>query len=279
MARNVASGVALSFGLISTAVDLTSALDKVSGTGNVRVCDTGHPATRIRQPQMCPECGEIPYQQLKSARPVEGGLVVLEADDLQQVRGDAAEFKKKATVSAHPAEEVEVRTSVGEKMYYLTPAKGHEAGYAAILGLVDSHPELAFMTQWTPRTTPAQFRVRAYNGVLVFQERTREGSVRPAPDVTLGDNAQLLAMAEQFLGMPGMVVEYDPATYADKSEERLAALIATKEVVPTDDSSAGVTPVVVDDLMAKLAAHLATAAQAEVKPAKKPRAKKSKADA
>lgn len=276
-ARNVASGVALSFGLISTAVDLTSALDKVSGTGNVRVCDTGHPATRITQPVTCPECGPIPYQQLKTARPVEGGLVVLEAEDLKEVRGDADAFKKKATISAHPAEQVEVRTSVGEKMYYLTPAKGHEAGYAAILSLVQSHPELAFMTQWTPRSSVAQFRVRAYNGALVFQERTREGTVRPAPDVSLGDNEQLLAMAEQFLAMPGMVVEYDPTTYADKSQERLAAIVATKEVVPVEGATGGVTPVVVDDLMAKLAAHLATAAKAEDKPVKKTRAKKANA--
>jgi non-homologous end joining protein Ku len=279
-ARNVASGVALQFGLISAAVSMTSALDKVASSGNVMVCDNGHPAQQIRSPKWCDACdGEVPFQQLKKARPVEGGLAVLEASDLAEVNADAQAFKKSVQVSAHPAEQVEVRTSVGEKMYFLTPDKGHEAGYAAVLGLVSNHPELAFMTQWTPRTAAAQFQVRAYDGVLVLQERTRAGTVRSAPDVTLGDNEALVAMAEQFLAMPGLVTDYDPETYADKSQERLAAILATKEVVPTADATT-VTPVVVDDLMAKLAAHLSQAAAKEDKPApKKARAKKEKATA
>lgn len=270
-ARSIASGVALQFGLISASVSMTSALDKAAATsGNVQVCDAGHDARRISQPKVCPECGEVPFQQLKKARPVEGGLVVLEEEDLVELSKDAERFKKAASVSAHPAEQVEVLTTAGEKMYFLTPDKGHEAGYAALLGLVDAHPDLAFMTQWTPRSASAQFRLRSYKGALVFQERTRAGTVRDAPDVTLGDNSALIAMAEQFLAMPGLIVDYDPETYADKTEERLAAILATKEVVAVaGEQVSTVTPEAVDDLMAKLQAHLAAAApETPARPAK-----------
>lgn len=40
--RSVASGIALNFGLISTAVSLTSALETKVASGNVLVCDAGH---------------------------------------------------------------------------------------------------------------------------------------------------------------------------------------------------------------------------------------------
>jgi non-homologous end joining protein Ku len=257
--RNVASGVALSFGLIATSVDLTSALDRISGTGNVLVCDAGHDPRRITMAKSCPECGEVPAQQLKHARPVEGGLVLLTDEDLAEASADAAGFKKVASVTAHPAPQVEVLTSVGEKMYFLVPQRGHEAPFAALLALVDAHPELAFMTQWTPRSAASQFRLRSFGGTLVFQERTRTGQVREAPVLNLGDNAPLVALAEQFLAMPGMVSDYDPATYADTFRAKLDAIVASKDVIPTSEGAAtAAVPVAgVTDLMAKLAQHVA----------------------
>jgi len=260
---NVASGVALSFGLITASVSIQAALEAKAKTGNVMVCDTGHPPHQIRAPRVCDECnGEVPYQQLKKARPVDGGLVVLEREEIEQASVDATKFKKKAGVTAHPVEQVQVHTATGEKMYYLTPDKGHEDGYTTLLALVLNHPELAFVTQWTPRTALGQFQLIVHDGVLAFQERTESaGSVRPAPVLDLTVNDALVGLAEQVLAMPASVSDYDPATYRDGYEDRLAAIIAGKEVVAATTTSA--TPIApASDLMEKLRAQVAAAAPA-----------------
>lgn len=271
MARSIASGVALNFGLISTAVSMFSAVDKSTGSGNVLVCDGNgnHDATRIRQPHTCASCGEVPSQQLKKARPVEGGLVILTEEDLSVLNETAVQFKKKASVTAHPAAQVEVLTGVGEKMYYLTPEKGHEATYTTLMALVHAHPELAFMTQWTPRSAVSQFQLRAFNGVLIFQERLRAGQVRETPEVPLDHNEELIGLAEAVLAMSTSVSDYDPQTYADKSAETLAVLLAGREVIATDDAEVAAPAVPVDDLMERLRAAVAkdnAPSKAPVKP-------------
>ena len=264
--RSVASGVALNLGLISTSVTLFSALDKTA-SGNVLVCDNGHPAARIRAPHVCDTCkGEVPVAQLKKARLVEGGLVVLDAEDLVRLNAGAEAHKKKATVTAHPAGQVGVLTTAGEKMYFLTPMTGHEMTYATLLAMVAHHDDLAFMTLWTPRSAASQFQLRAYNGVLVLQERTRAGDVRAVPQLTLDTNDELIAVAEQIL--PALVTDYDPVTYADTSSAVLAEIIKGKEVVPTSETEV-VPAVPVSDLLAKLRAQLAAAPAATPAAAKK----------
>ncbi len=256
--RYVAKGVALTFGLISASVRMSAALEgKAAGTSNVLVCTTGHDAKQISQPRMCPECGEVPYQQLKKARPVEGGLVVLEREEIEAAQADATKFKSKAAVTAHPAEQVDLLSGVGEKLYYLSPEPGNEQQYTTILALVAAHRELAFMTQWTPRTALAQFQVRAVQGVLALQERTAGGSMREVPDIQLEENEQLIGLAEQVLALPSSVCDYDPATYASHFEERIAEIVAGKTVVPVDNAPV-IEAVPVTDLMAALRKQVAS---------------------
>lgn len=270
---NVASNVALSFGLITASVSVQAALDPKTKTGNVMVCDAGHEPLQIRQPRVCDQCGEVPFQQLKKARPVDGGLVLLEKEDLAEAASDATAFKKRAGVTAHPAEQVQIQTSTGEKLYYLVPDKGHEQAYSTLRALVRNHPELAFVTQWTPRSALGQFQLIVHDDVLAFQERTEAGAnLRPAPVVSAEENEALVGLAEQVLSLPGSVSEYDPATYRDHFEERIAALISTKDVVAAGktETSSVAAPA---DLMAKLAAQV-EAAKAAKKPAAKPRARR-----
>jgi len=241
-------------GLISASVSMFAALDKPRASGNVMVCDLDHEPTQIRQPRVCPTHGEVPFQQLKKARPVDDGLVVLEAEDLDVLAEVANRFKKKADVTVHPAEQVEVLTAVGEKMYHLTPEPGHEAAYTTLLALVTNHPELAFMARWTPRSSVGQFRLRQYGGVLVLQERVNAANVREAPEVALERNDQLVALAEQVL----TVGDYDPAVYMDDVESRLADLIKGRPVVGKSDTSTTVAATNVSDLMEKLAAQVAS---------------------
>jgi|GEM_PF-6795574 len=255
--RSVASGVALNFGLISASVSMFSAVEsRPKSATNVTVCDTGHEAVQIRQPRVCPHCGEVPYQQLKKARPVDGGLVVLNEEDEKVLTEVSAEFKKRANVLAHPAEQVEVLTGVGEKTYFLVPEKGHETTYATLLALVRSHPETAFMARWTPRSALGQFRLRAVGQVLVFQERTGGSTLREAPELELTENPEMVSLAEQILAMPSSVTDYDPSSYLDDTDARMAERLKGREVVARADDVALPTSDV-DDLLAKLRAVVA----------------------
>lgn len=266
MATNVAKGVALTLGVISASVSMQSGSIAKAKTGNVMVCDTGHEATQINQQIYCPGCeAVIAYQQQKKARPVDGGLVVLEAEDLAAVAVDATKHKKTASMTAHPVGEVELSTSTGDKFYFMLPDAGHETSYAALLALVTSHPELAFMALWTPRSALGQYRVVAHQGVLCLQERVAGSGLRPAPDLEVTFDKTLSTLAEQML--VHVTAPYDPASYADSHEERLAEILATKEVVPVaaKTSSAAIPAQV--DLVDQLQAFLA-----EQKPAPKKRA-------
>lgn len=254
--RYVAKGVALSLGLLTASVKLSAAVaSKPRSEANVMVCDTGHAARQIRAPRVCDECGgEVPFQQLKKARPVEGGLVVLDDEDLAELKKDAERFKARASITAHPAEQVALLTGVGDKMYFLHPERGHEAAYATFLALVEAHPELAFVTQWTPRSAVAHFQVFARDGVLMFQERTRAGTLREAPELDLEVDTELVSLAEQMLERA--VSDYDPATYADSAAEKIAAIVATKEVVPVAAEETPAAAATVVDLKAALREQL-----------------------
>jgi non-homologous end joining protein Ku len=296
----IAKGVSLNLGgLLISSVTVNSALEPKVASGNVRVCDAGHPPTQVRAPNVCSECarihdsfGEVPFQQLKIARPIDGGLVVLEKDELAEAKVDAEAFKKDAQVTAHPAEQVTMLTSTGDKMYFLSPdvdaktkrpSTANANAYSALQSLVANHPELAFMTRWTPRTAMAQFQLVAYEGVLVLQERVEGSNIRVAPVLDLESSEAINGVAEQILLMPGLpssVTDYDPVKYRDTSEERIAELIASKDVVPTG-SLASVTSIKAgsDDLLTRLTAQLAAATAGQPKVAAKRAPAKKKATA
>lgn len=273
----VASGVSLSFGLLTCTVSMSSAVEpKVSNTNVCTGTDAHgeHAVAKVGSRNTCPECGDIAYTDIKKARKVGDGYVLLTEEDLAAVAGDPAaaeRSKKTAALTAHPAENVDLRTTTGEKLYYLTPATGSEDSYATLFALVRSHPELVFLAQWTPRSKTGTFALKAFQGTLCFQERERAESIRQAPAVPTEAPPALLAMAEQVLALPGLVVEYDPATYADSYEQKIAEIVAAKTptslIVP--DAPAG-APAVQGNAMDALQAMLAAAAP-PAKPKRAPR--------
>lgn len=273
MATSVAKGVALRLGVIVASVSMQSAVDsKKKASGNVLVCDTGHPAERPSQQMFCPGCSEVvPYQQLKKAAQVDGGLVVLEAEDLAEASVDIVKHKKEASVTAHPAEQVELLTSTGDKAYHLLPEDGHRTAYATMLSLVMRHPEMAFMTLWAARSAIAQYRLVAHEGVLVLQERVAGSGMRETPPLLLDFNTQLDELAESLLVQ--VTADYDPKSYEDTYASKLAEIVATKEVVPVASAKASTSSVAAmdgADLMAVLMAAV------EPKPAAKKRAPRKK---
>ena len=281
----VAKGVALSLGLVTASVSVHSAIES-SKTGNKNCCAGSplapHDLTPISQVNRCGTCNsDVSYVDIVKAHPVGDGFVRIEAEEITEAKQDATALKKIAALTPHSAAEVEVATVNGDKAYYLTPDLGHETTYAIIRSLVVTHPELAFVCQWTPRTNASMFRLQHRDGTLMLTERIRPQGVKPAPVVVADAPEAMLAMGEQVLLLPGVITDFDPATYVDSYEERLAAIIATKQVVASGGqvtAAAPAMPAGQQNAMLALQAMLAAAAPAAPAPKAK-RAPKVKASA
>lgn len=283
-------GVAFSVGLVTASCSINGATE--GKTGNKNVCCGGipstvnptlvsaiHPPIRIAQINRCSQCGDVPYTSIRKAREVGDGLVLLEESEIVEAKGDADKYKTSVALTPHPAATVYARTAPGKMAYYVTPDEGHEVAYDVLRTMIGEHPELAFVGQWTPRSNAAQFRVIVRDGCLMMTELVREQNLKHAPVVTAEAPAPMLTMAEQVLALPGVITDYDPDTYADHYEERIQALLATKQVVsaggvPTASSAPSI-PASQQAAMDALQAMLAAAAP----PAKKARTVKAKASA
>lgn len=269
-------GVAFSVGLVTASCSINGAVEKAAG--NVTVCcgtdpNKPHDPIRLAQVRRCTDCGDVPYTAIRKAREVGDGLVLLEDTEIAEAKGDADKYKTAVALTPHPAATVYARTAPGEKAYYVTPDPGHEVAYDVLRNMISAHPELAFVGLWTPRSNAGQFRVIVRDGCLMMTELVREQNLKHAPVVTAEAPAAMLQMADQVLALPGVVTDYDTDTYADHYEERIQALLATKQVVSTGGAPAAPAapslPAGQQAAMDALAAMLAAAAPAPKKARKK----------
>lgn len=272
-------GVAFSVGLVTANCSINGAVEKAAG--NVTVCCGTDPAKphdpqRISQVRRCTECGDVAYTALKKAREVADGLVLLEDDEIKEAKADADAFKTRAAMTPHPAAEVYALTAPGEKVYYVTPDPGNEVPYDILRTMVGEHPELAFVCQWTARSNASLFRVTVQKGVLCMTELVRPQALKAAPQVEAEAPEPMKVMAEQVLQLPGVVTDFDPDTYADHYEERIQALLATKQVVAAGGTVASTptTPSIPASQQAAMDALAAMLQAAQPAPAKKAPAKK-----
>lgn len=273
----VAKDVNLSFGLLNVIVSMTSAVDKLT-TGNTMVCDSGHDVTPLKMERCCPTCDrQVPYDEVKKARKVGDKYVLVEAADLEAAAvdlPDPARLKKSASIDVHNAVDIDVQTSVGEKLYYLIPAAGSEAAYSTLYRLAAEHPEYAFLTQWTPRTKSSVFALRAFNGALCLQERVRASAIRTAPEVPTVPDTSLYQMAEALLRMDGVVKPFDPTLYEDPYEARLTEILNAKEGVtmaasPNEEATPVAAQANVADALRAMLDQAAPAAPAKPKRTRK----------
>lgn len=281
-------GVAFSVGLVTASCSINGAVEKAAGNTTV-CCGSGldpasgnarsHDPVPLAQVRRCTTCGDVAYADIRKARQVGDGLVLLDEAEIAEAKGDADAYKTRVALTPHPAATVYARTAPGEKAYYITPDPGHEVPYALLRDMIRNHPEFAFVGQWTPRSNASQFRLIVRDDCLMMTELVREQSVKAAPVVTAEAPEAMLAMAEQILALPGVVTDYDPETYADRYEDNIQALLATKEVVASGGTPAAPAkpslPAGQAAAMAQLEAMLAAAAP----PAKAKRTVKAKASA
>lgn len=269
--------IEINLGLIGAKVRVHSAVEKAQ-TGLRTIC-TGagkHPPTPITQPITCGTCGvldESEKEALVKGVAVGDGWKIVTKGDIATVHDGMDALKKCVSIQVHPTGQVIDATVQGEKLYYLTP-DGNPKMYGLIATTIEARPDLAFMVVWVPRSTPSTYRVRVRDAVLMLEERVSLDALRPVPELEPAPaDERYVSAAVSFVGT--LTAPFDPATYQDTSQQRLAALLADREVV-VGVPAPGVTRSVPDlgeGLLAKLEAL------AGVKPVPKKRTPRKKASA
>src|SRR5882672_6899545 len=264
------ASVELNLGLVTASVRVHSGLEK-EGTGLRTLCTGGgkHAPAPIFMSTNCPIDGPLDPAQVEAL--VKGvasgdGWKVVTKDEIATVRQGVDALKQVATITPHPVAQVETSTLAGEKLYYLTP-KSNESRYALIRDVIAAHPELAFMLQWVPRSTPSTYRVTVAGEVLVMEERVENDRSRPLPEVEAVANPTLLGPVNKMV--TDSVADFDPTLYANRYATALQELFESREATPgmAPTGTTKALPHAGDDydLLAKLAAAEVTSVKAAPK--------------
>lgn len=253
----------LSLGLVDVAVRIEAARDSSSEIKSVSVCtgiDTPHEPTKVRAPYVCDVCGpeHDVRRTVKKGVPTDDGYVIVTAEEVATLKKDTVEaFKKQIVMGVHPADEVDQGTQQGKALYYVVPESDSDnPGYALLRDMVAKHSELAFCAMFTPRSVAGLYRLRVVGGVLVMEERTKQGTLKPLPAIDAESRDGYIDMMEQVL--PGLTTEFLPSQYVSAYDDKLRELVASREASDLTQTTT-VTPVATagdDKVLAALAAML-----------------------
>lgn len=222
-------GIVAQFGVITTIVNLDSAVAKEESYK--QVCVAGHPPTPVRQSLNCEHCGPIQRSDLKKAQVVGDQYVLIEADEIEQIKAEVvASTKKVIQLTPHRTEDVRACTLPSGSSYCLTPSDTYaKPTYSLLVDTLKRHPEITLLGLWTPTSRPNLYEAKLYGDSLVLEQRARPEDVQvpsleitEIPEVNQKQIDQLLA---------GMVQDFNPSTYADTYRDRVADLLASKDAV------------------------------------------------
>lgn len=263
MAEFSRKDIVASFGLISTTVRLTGAVER-ENTSLTTLCvgdekGSAHTPVQPKQKYYCPECDMVLEDRalLKKGHSHGDGFVLVDPDEVRQARDETAEqYKKSVKFTAHPAGEVLERTAPNGTLYYLQPqtAAAVEA-YALLRDLIARNPDRAFVALYTVTSRIGMYVARVHGDTIVLEGRHRVTELRETPEIPEApENEALAGMAQQFL--ESMVDEFDPDTYKDTYAERLQEMLQLGTVVATSSDDVQASAQTGADLMALLQAEL-----------------------
>lgn len=258
--------VSLVFGQVIIPVNITNAVIRDESLSNICCGDSNkpHDAAGIRNNPACPVCGNQDATTWRKGRKErDGSYVPVDVTEVKQLQEEAvAGTKDMLTIGWHPANDVLTKTAPGKGCYQLTPSKeGLRSFFDGVVDAIERHPELAFMTLWSPTTRSNQYQLTVQSGALVMVERVRAENLNltPQPATSVGQSDR--DMLDQFVIAP-KVSAFDPTTYADSFKAKLEALIAARQstpgaVLPSAPSAPAAT-VDLSSLLASLATSGAT---------------------
>lgn len=227
-----------------------------------------HDPVPVTMPKVCADCGPIvDYSALVKGIKQGTTYAITTQEAVAEAKSDAsAAFYRKVNLVAHDAQDYEADTAPSGKLYYVTPAAGSEDQYQLAVAYIAAHPELSFVTKYTPRSAAGEYRIVVRHGVLVMEERVNGQKLKATPQVGGAANQQFLQMLE--MSTPMIVTPYDRSAYEDEYVKKVAALAAAAtDTVNLSKGATAEAPTVVQsdaDLSAKLAALAAQATAAAV---------------
>jgi non-homologous end joining protein Ku len=261
------ASITFQFGLVSFPAKLDKATETPVEMKNLCVGQPQQPPhdpTPLTAPRVCASCGPI-VDNTVIVKGIKQGttyaITTQESVAEAKIKNTDA-YKGKVNLVPHPSSDFEAHTAPGKSLYFLTPDPAAADHYALMVRLVSSHPELSFVSLYTPRSAAGLYRVVVRDGVLVLEERTRGQAIKAAPQISGTVNDALYGMLEGVLST--LVQPYDPATYEDQYAVAINRLaVAAQDMVSLGKGPSAEAPAAVstdDDLMAKLAALAAQAA-------------------
>lgn len=271
-----ASKTRIEVGFVSIPVRMEKATDdEESGFRTVCLGTEGaeHNVTRVKTEVVCPQCNRkhtsvYGYED----RAVEYGdeLRVVTKDEIAAASGDPL---KTLALKFHSREKFFAATVAADSVQNLSPDKGGERAYTALVEVMRARPDLVAVTIYAPRTKNALWVLEVHENRLVASKRCWPEDVRPVAGVTpaLVDSAEMRLFGQYI---DESVTDFDLGEYVDARRAGVKALIDAANGSGTTLVSS--RPVAPDsgDLMAALEASVASV----VKPKKaKPRAAKKAA--
>jgi non-homologous end joining protein Ku len=275
------NGIVLQLGAIATSVNVESAViaekglktvcrgpqDGIDRDGNpIDPAHHGHAATPIRNNPGCPTCENTSYPTFEKASEVsKGEFAVLDQTEVATTRANAVGASKDIIqLSVHKTADVALQTVPGESVYFLTPHKPALAPlYGMLVDALERHPELTFMGQWTSVARANLYQIKLFGSTLMMESRRRTEELKVVQQPVIAIGAAEQGMVDTILG--NLVVDFDPATYADTYRANLDVLIASKQteegiVSARTKAAATAVPTGAVDLSSVLAAALGQSA-------------------
>jgi non-homologous end joining protein Ku len=253
--------VAVKFGPITVGVGLIGAVED-EDPGLVSICQhpggrhVDAPPSRIRRRDFCPVCDNDQKSTFAKGKPTGSGVMILDAAAMEALAVPEAS-KKEIDLKVHPAAQMTRAFPTG-KSYYLQAQKGEGNNYALLARLLTIlRDEYAWIGEYSFGGAPNMYHLVVLDGTLALRQLARPSAVREKPEVNDGlVNQQYLGLGQQLAA--AIVVDYDPANYADGRLEKLDELLGSQ--VPV--ALAGDGPRVTVDLAAALTAMIAANAPA-----------------
>lgn len=288
----IRSKIGARLGMAAGSFDVVTSVTDAKETALRTVCqgkddDHEHPPAAVKQLYRCPvtECGKegkvTDFDKAKE--PSKNQFIPVPPEELDKLQVSTA-IKDNLVFALYAVDDVERAVVPHGKPYYLKPSDATSAEPYSLFRrfttkvdageiLTDDGRPGVVMAIWSAKGAPVLWRAEVLNGVLAVQPYCWPNQLDAAPEVPDIDVTKYDAMLPSFAS--AISAPFKPEDFKDERADTLQAFLATKTAVTgiegdTEQPTAA-APV---DLMAALAATVATAAEPVKKAAPRKRAAK-----
>jgi non-homologous end joining protein Ku len=266
--RKYSSDVSISFGLVTLTGSLYPLASKEKEGSFKTACPTCGAegiASRMSQGYTCTTDsthGPFAVGECFKCKEVGDKLVLVSAEEVEQVRGTEDETASLLRLRVHPAAQVNRKAWPTGNSYWFEPNKGSEQSYGLMADLA-GEPDFAFTGTMILRKQEKFFRIIRAEFGIVLEELYRPEQVHDFEMPTTNYNGELISMALELVEK--QMTDFDPSDYRSTVGDRMAEMLAAKDGTGTIDpgvpAKSKATPA--DDLAALLQASITASEEAK----------------